>query len=214
MATIYGVIAFMLAVGIGGVWYLSPEPRSSEGQTTAVPVTTPAAETQPATVVEAESDPDPVPVEVVPPSSGTDPEPEVVIVQPPSLQSDPVDVSAEDIQLSKAEILGYGWVLETKCQPIPDVPWWKLRTHEGIVSYVLRRHDGYWKDLEDELVKRLARMYDIAERKSGIVVQTGVTLRDEELDTYIEQFAQRLMVVRCLAKEADAAGATGAGDPG
>ena len=56
--------------------------------------------------------------------------------------------------------------------------------------------------MEDALVARLAKMYDIAERDSGIIVQTGETLKGARLERYIEQFALRLTIVRCLAAEA------------
>lgn len=108
---------------------------------------------------------------------------------------------------SKAEILGYGWVLKTKCDPIPDVKWWKFRTHESIAGYVMRKHSGDWKPYVEIWFRRLVKLQDIAERNSTAVTQTGVSLKGEELAKYIEQTIQRLAVIRCLADEAMAANA-------
>lgn len=196
MGTIYGVIALMLAIGVGGVWFLSPEPRDGKAniEMRTVEVTPSApAEDNASNIVqtpapEPESQPEPV-VEPVPASDVSMPAPEEEAVE-------------QQVPLTKAEILGYGWVLDSKCPRIPDVAWWKLRTHEDVAGYVLRKYEGDWKQLEDVLVTRLAKMYDIAERDSGVIVQTGETLKGVRLERYIEQFALRLTIVRCLAAEA------------
>ncbi len=43
---------------------------------------------------------------------------------------------------------------------------------------------------------------DIQSRGSAAVTNTGVNLRGEELDLYVEQMSRRLEVLECLAKEA------------
>ena len=103
---------------------------------------------------------------------------------------------------SRAEILGYGWVLKTKCAKIPDVKWWKFLTHEAIAGYVMRKHSGDWNPYVEIWIRRLANLQDIAGRNSIAVTRTGVKLKGEQLAKYIEQTSQRLMVIRCLAAEA------------
>lgn len=199
MGTIYGVIAIMLAIGIGGVWFLSPEPRDGKAN-----IDTRAVEVTPSASVE-----DTVPQVSPAPEPESEPEPEsATVIETPAVSTpaptpEPeAEVAEQQVPLTKAEILGYGWVLDSKCPGIPDVEWWKLRTHEDIAGYVLRKYEGDWKKLEDVLVARLAKMYDISERGSGVIVQTGETLKGVRLERYIEQFASRLTAVRCLAAEA------------
>lgn len=197
MATIYGVIVVILALGIGGAWYVSPATENGTEPVNQLPATPVASTSEPSREIETADIPVPVTVDRSPIPITAPPEQQMP--QPVRTETRP---SENEIKLSKAEILGYGWVLKTQCAPIPDVPWWKLRSHEGIVGYVVRRYEGDWARFENELVVRLAKMYDIAERKSGVVVQDGLTLRGEALAEYIEQFTQRLAVVRCLEAEA------------
>ena len=103
---------------------------------------------------------------------------------------------------TKAEILGYGWVLETKCGPIPSVDWWKYDTHESIANYVERKKSGDWETFVESLRVRLIKLQDIADRNSAVVTKSEVVLLDEDPLAYISKFAQRLDVVRCLADEA------------
>ena len=125
---------------------------------------------------------------------------------PPSQATPAVEKKPyEETIRSKAEILGYGWVLKTKCDPIPNVKWWKFRTHETIASYVMRKHSGDWKPYVEIWIRRLVKLQDIAERNSTAVTRTGVALKGEQLAKYIEQTRQRFAVIRCLATEAKAA---------
>ncbi|MEQ8666395.1 MAG: response regulator transcription factor [Rhodospirillales bacterium] len=110
--------------------------------------------------------------------------------------------------MSKAEVLGYAWALNSQCGPVPQVDWWKYRTHADIAEYVIRRHEGEWEPFIDDLVRRLAKMYDIAERKSAAVTPDGDRMEGEDLERYIEQSVARLQVVRCLSKEAELASAS------
>lgn len=105
-------------------------------------------------------------------------------------------------KMSRAEVLGYSWVLDSACGSVPQVDWWRYKDHEDIAEYVLRRHNGDWQPFIDNLVTRLAKMYDIAERGSAAVTPGGDRMEGEILERYIEQSVQRLQVTRCLAEEA------------
>lgn len=102
------------------------------------------------------------------------------------------------------EVLGYGWVLKTKCGPIPDIEWWKFRTHKSIAGYVIRKHGGDWKPYMENWTLRLVMLEDMYDRRSSVVVSTGLTLKGLALKTYLEQTRNRLSVIRCLAAEAAA----------
>ena len=103
-----------------------------------------------------------------------------------------------------AEVLGYGWVLKTKCGPIPDVEWWKFRTHEDIAGYVTRKHKGDWKAYIEVWTIRLVKLQDIYLRGSSAVVTTGQVLKGPLLQDYVKQMRDRLSVIRCLGAEAAA----------
>jgi len=199
---IYGIIIMLLAIGIGGYWMLLP--ASQQADTPSVmtpsqePVSTQSSTKAPASAKAPESTPSPSVEESSEPLAM---EPVDALVEVPV----PAEKTSERIILSKAELLGYGWVHESKCNPVPDVEWWKLRTHEDIAGYVLRKYFGDWASLEKLLVGRLARLYGIAERNAGAVVKEGTTLRGEQLASYIVQFGERLTIVRCLAAEAEIA---------
>ncbi len=125
---------------------------------------------------------------------------------PPSKSTPAVEKEPNEGTIrSKEDILGYGWVLNTKCDPIPDVKWWKYRTHEAIAGYVMRKHSGDWKPYLEIWIRRLVKLQDIAERDSTAVTRTGVAMKGEQLAKYIEQTSQRLAVIRCLGAEAMAA---------
>jgi CheY-like chemotaxis protein len=185
--------AIVLLIGAGAFWAfdfgsqnrtavpVSPKPAP---QIAKAPKPSPAPALQPAPLVEKKTAPAALPRPAAPPA-----EPE------------------EETIRSKAEILGYGWVLNSKCGRIPEVEWWQFRTHEAIANYVMRKHSGDWKPYLKTWIKRLVKLQDIAERNSSAVTRTGVVLKDKKLATYIAQTSRRIGVVRCLAAEAKAAGA-------
>jgi len=119
----------------------------------------------------------------------------------------------EESARSMEEVLGYGWVLKTKCRPVPDVKWWRYRTHKSIAGYVTRKHKGDWKPYIEIWTVRLVKLQDIHQRGTGAIIRTGVTLEGPALGTYVEQMGERLSVIRCLAAEAaaDKAGKSAAG---
>ena len=96
-------------------------------------------------------------------------------------------------------------MLKTKCGPIPDVESWKFRTHKAIAGYVMSNYAGDWTPYIEGWIKRLAKLQDMGERDSTAVTRTGIPLRGKELEEYIGQTKQRLMVLHCLAGEASAA---------
>ncbi len=116
--------------------------------------------------------------------------------------------TAPSTTLPKAFVLGYGWVLDTTCPPLPEVSWWTQQSHEEMAHHVVRKLKGDWQAYIDNLTSQLATMYDIAERDSAAVTRTGERLEGAALQTYIEQSIERLKVVRCLAEEADQAKTT------
>ena len=125
----------------------------------------------------------------------------VVVTATPTIPTETAtSVNLDDI--SKAEVLGYAWAFDSKCGAVPQVNWWKYKTRADIAEYVIRRHNSDWEPFIDDLVRRLAKMYDIAERESAAVTPDGDRLEGEDLERYIEQSVARLQVVRCLSEEA------------
>ena len=122
----------------------------------------------------------------------------------------PADAIEETAPRAIAELLGYGWVLETRCEAIPQVKWWKFKSHERIAGYVQRRHGGDWTPYLEKWLLRLAKLQDILDRDSSAITNSGVVLRGEALADYIGQMQKRLDVTRCLAGEARLAGAASA----
>ena len=217
---VYGLVLFAMAIGAVGYWVALPtfqEQENAKIEMTTDVDNTPSSPVEETSSLTVEKMPTAVPD--VAPSTPT-----VSTTEPVTIKADsqvkevaPVqanelfqsDEGSEEPELSKAEILGYGWVLASKCGPIPEVKWWKQNTHEIMANYVVRRQAGDWEAYLDGLVIRLAKLYDVADRKSSVVTTTGVTLRGDKLETYIQQFAQRLAVARCLASEASAAARNG-----
>lgn len=193
---VYGTIALGIAVGVIGYWALLPNIQQQVGTATRM---TPIAENSSSVSTETTQS-----LTTVSPSTQAQepdaPQPAIPI------QSDEM---SEEPELSKAEILGYGWVLKTRCGSIPDVEWWKYKTHDVMANYVVRKKSGDWGAFVNGLVVRLAKLHDVAERNSSVVTTGGVTLKDEQLNIYIQQFTQRLAVARCLAAEARAAAEKG-----
>jgi len=94
------------------------------------------------------------------------------------------------------------WVKASKCPQIPDLAWWRVKSHEQIVQYVSRKYDGNWLPYIESWEKRLEKMQDIFQRGSAIKTGTGVMLRGVALADYVNDMARRVAVTKCLAKEA------------
>ena len=106
-----------------------------------------------------------------------------------------------------AEVLGYGWVLQSQCDPIPQVEWWKYKTHETVAAYVNYRHRGNWLPYLGKWIRRLVKLQDIHNRDSGAVTNSGLVLKGAALEDYIKKTKKRLSVTHCLAGEAKKAAA-------
>jgi CheY-like chemotaxis protein len=197
------VIVLLVVGAAAGVYYFMLPANQEQMDAPVTPVET-VVVSEP--VPEPVPEPEPAPVPEPVPVSAPPPDPEPVAEEPQIVE--PIVEEPEAAALTKAEILGYGWILKSRCAPIPDVSWWKYRSHEDMASYVMRKKAGDWQAFVDDLVVRLAKLYDIAERGSSIVTDNQNVLKGESLKLYIGQFAQRLSIARCLAAEAKAARAT------
>lgn len=89
-----------------------------------------------------------------------------------------------------------------QCRPVPQVKWWKIRTHESVASYVNQRYRGNWGAYIEDWLQRLAKVQDIFDRGAGAVTSTGVRLQGKTLSSYINQIQKQISVVRCLANKA------------
>jgi len=97
-------------------------------------------------------------------------------------------------------------VVRPRCAQIPDVDWWRFKTHAQVKRYVDRKHGGDWQPYVEGWSTRLEKLRDIYGRGSAIKTGNGELLQDEDLAAYINQVAKRLAVTRCLAEEASTLG--------
>ncbi len=109
---------------------------------------------------------------------------------------------SETVAKTPAELLGYAWVLKSKCAQFPKVPWWDNTTHEKTVRYVDQRLDGDWKKYIDKWSRQFIKMLDISNRGSTAVTRSGKRLSGNELEDYVKKLEIRVTVIRCLAMEA------------
>jgi len=86
------------------------------------------------------------------------------------------------------------------CDAVPDVRWWKFKTHESIVAYVDRRYGGDFGAYIDKWSGRLENLQGIYARGRSAVTNDGKVLQGRALFGYIEDMEKRISVVRCLAK--------------
>ncbi|MBT4889217.1 MAG: response regulator [Rhodospirillales bacterium] len=197
----YGVLILLFATS---AWLFWAWPLGNQAQDDKAIASAPVleAENTPPTIIVS----DPVPA----PPSVTEPEPaplpptvEIPATLPvETLQPNPEAVLEEKTPLTKAELLGYGWVLNTRCNPMPDIKWWKFKNHEEAANYVLRVYSGDWTLLVKNLTERLAKLYAFSEKNISVSFPSGESLKGEALLDYIQHFGQRLNVVHCLAKAA------------
>ena len=89
------------------------------------------------------------------------------------------------------------------CPPVPDVPWWSKITHDSLRKYVARRHKGDWSAYIAKWEGQKAKLQDIYDRGSTVVVtKDKIKLEGERLGEYIEQVGERIEVTRCLSRGA------------
>jgi len=98
----------------------------------------------------------------------------------------------------------YAWVLRSKCDKLPNVEWWRFKTHLDIVRYVNRKHGGDWSEYLGDWRERYQKLKAIHDRNSGIRTSTGVVLKGETLARYVADTAIRVAVTQCLSAEASA----------
>ena len=102
-----------------------------------------------------------------------------------------------------------------ECDPFPKVPWWGSLSHEKVASYVSRNHKGNWNPYLEKWAKQVDKLKDVHERQSSVSVKykgSKVEIAGHALDNYIKLVKKRVLVVRCLAQNADYANfATAAG---
>jgi len=108
-----------------------------------------------------------------------------------------------------AEVLGYGWILTSKCQSSPKVDWWLHKSNLSIAGYVRKKYKGNWNRYADIWNRRLANLQRIQNNGNTAVLNNGISLKDAELVNYIEKMEQRVGVIYCLGKEASAVQASG-----
>lgn len=86
------------------------------------------------------------------------------------------------------------------CANFPDVSWWGNISHERISRYVQRKHDGDWIPYIAKWERQLAKVKDVYDRDSRIVIRKrGITLQGDALGDYITKIVERIDVTRCLA---------------
>ena len=195
-----------LAAGAGLTWFLlagDDGPASPRTVAEAPPV--PAAKNSPDTDAPfSQSSVSPGPE----PKTEPDTLSRSVIATPQHVEGDDAPVEKNtglptDVETDRpVAATSYSWVLKAKCPAIPDVPWWRVRSHTEIVRYVNTRHSGDWLPYLKSWVIRLNKLKDIHKRGSGIRTKTNETLTGEALQAYIAQMSQRVEAVKCLSKAA------------
>ncbi len=92
-------------------------------------------------------------------------------------------------------------VTDNRCDPLPDVKWWRVKTHQQIINFVDENHNGDWQPYLNNWRSRITKLQDIAERGSGIKTSTGEILQGESLAGYIRDTADRINIILCLSRE-------------
>ncbi|MDA1023725.1 MAG: response regulator [Proteobacteria bacterium] len=180
LGLIAGIAALIAVVSGGAVWYFDQSPQ---------PPKSPAPSSLPGPIK-----PEPEPKQTPKPQSKAKP------LRRPA----PAALAEEEHTKAIAEVLGYGWALQSKCDPLPDVKWWKYNSHESIASYVLKSQKGDWAAYTKIWFLRLVRLHEIDNRNSSAVTSSGVVLKGDALKDYIKKMQKRLAVIKCLAAEAKA----------
>lgn len=90
-----------------------------------------------------------------------------------------------------------------QCDPIPNVKWWKFRTHESVSGYVSRKYQGNWDAYIKNWNRRLDKLQNIYSRGASAVTSTGLTLRGPSLADYMRKMQKRISVTHCLWEKND-----------
>ncbi len=105
-------------------------------------------------------------------------------------------------RLNEPKAKSTDWALNSVCPPLPDVKWWRVKTHMQIVLFVNREHDGDWQPYLNNWRARIEKLKDIMDRGSGIKTSSGEILQGESLANYIRDTANRIAIIQCLSREA------------
>lgn len=97
--------------------------------------------------------------------------------------------------------------LAKKCAKMPQVAWWKFKSHAGVIGYVSNSFRNDWGTYIGKWNDRLAKLQDIKSRGKYAITSTGVKLGGRNLDSYISKMQKRISVVQCLAGKHAASGA-------
>jgi CheY-like chemotaxis protein len=104
-----------------------------------------------------------------------------------------------------SEVLGYGWILKSKCTPTPKVGWWVNKTNLAMAGYVQRKQRGIWKNYIEFWENRLANLQRIPHTGSKAILPNGTSIVGKPLEEYVQKMKKRVAVVHCLSGEAAAA---------
>lgn len=114
----------------------------------------------------------------------------------------PSQNGASKLQKFELSITKMNWVGQSKCGAIPAVNWWAIKTHVGIVRYVLNKHGGNFQEYVDSWNNRQAKLKDVFSRGSGVATKTKIILTGADLQRYISQVTERIQITTCLSREA------------
>lgn len=194
------MVAPIVAIAGGAFWYVGtgPQPENTPPSAQGMPQQPRlSAPIKPQAAIAA-----PGPVKPEPtPQPKTEPKPQPK-PQPPDEAMAPAPLPDEEPTKAFAEVLGYGWVLDSKCPPVPNVKWWKFKSHESIAGYVTRKYKSDWAPYTNIWFLRLVKLQEIDSRDSSAITSTGIVLKGPALKDYLNKMQQRLAVIRCLAQEA------------
>jgi len=181
---LFGAIAIFMALGGGGYWYINYLDDKTSAAERAMQDRQSAAVGGDATATSQS------PVEPASPSDSPEPSRPIPENLTESVVVDP-SVSASGPALAK-----------TSCGTIPDVVWWRIKTHDQVIQFVDQTYQGDWGPYIASWTERLEKLQDIYVRHKAIKTASGDILQDGDLARYVNQVAERLVVTRCLAEEA------------
>lgn len=152
------------------------------------------------------TDDEPVPLSLANPPQSQDEE-KVVTVTLESPNSSGPEPALTDSDTSSRVVPGIStvddsWIKRVICEDFPEVDWWQIKSHSGVVRYVRRKHGGNFGQYYDSWSERLTKMQEILNRDSGAITRTQVVLRGEDLKNYILRLEKRLEIINCLSQAA------------
>ena len=141
--------------------------------------------------------------------------PPVTVSQPPNSELDGGRITTATERPAKtpdgpakprhfSEVLGYGWILKSRCKPSPEVDWWVNKTNLNIAGYVQRKYQGSWEKYLVFWEKRLANLQSIQHSGKKAILPNGSSISGKALEGYVQNMEKRLAVIHCLSNEAGA----------